>query len=409
MQNIAGPPRGRMEKPRLTGRQVLIVDDEPDFAASLQDLLAVVGCLAETAASAADLPSVPFDFDAEVILLDVRLKQANGIELMNQLQKRWPYARVIVITGFASKETAIQALRNGAVGYLEKPIHPDELKATIAQALWAYDAEMTMLRTQEQLQVSLNKAETANLSKSVFLANMSHELRTPLNAIIGFSEVMKHEHLGPLSADRYMSYVENIHESGQHVLSIVNDVLELSRIEMNAKELDVRPMCLDEVVKESCSMVSETAESRNISLWQVVPPEYSSLRADRKMVKQMLISLLCNAIKFTDDGGRVGVEVSCNDTGELLIAVEDNGVGIAADMIDRVFEPFAIAEPVESRRGGGVGLGLAITKQLLEHHGGRLELRSKRNVGTTATLVFPAASVGRAGCALGADAAASGG
>ncbi len=394
---MAGNPgeqaREGREAPSCEGRSILIIDDELDFAESLQDLLELVGCQAEVLTGATDLAEVPSAFEAEVVLLDVRLREASGIDLIAQLHARWPLARVIVVTGFASKETAIEALRSGAVGYLEKPLHQEELRATIEHALWAYDAEVTMRRTEAQLRESLSKVEAADRSKSLFLANMSHELRTPLNAIIGFSEIMKHEHLGPLTAERYMNYIDDIYESGRHILSIIDDVLDLSQLDLAARKLELQEFEMDLVVKEVFSMIRKAAREREVALKCDLPPVMPRLSADRRMVKQMLINLLGNAVKFTEAGGRVGVSASVGAQGELLLAVEDDGIGISADRQEEVFQPFGIAEPVESRSHGGAGLGLSITKQLIEHHGGWMKLQSESEVGTTVTLVFPAERV----------------
>ena len=375
----------------LAGRHVLVIDDEPDFAASLQSLLELEYCNVRLAADVSAIEALPSDFGAEVILLDVRLKQTNGIDHMRPLHERWPDARVIIITGFASKSTAIAALKNGAFDYLEKPINADELHATIVRALWALDADLKVRDTQKRMRTSLEEAEAASRSKSVFLANMSHELRTPLNAIIGFSEVIKDERLGTLSPPVYMSYVENIHESGHNVLTIVNDVLDLSQIELNAKTLEEGAISLAELVDDVCCLLKEAAKSGEITLHRTLPPDLPKLRADRRMVKQMLINLLVNAIKFTPAGGRAGIHLSRDAEGALFIEVGDNGIGIDVDKLEEIMEPFAVAEPVESRKHGGVGLGLAITKRLIEHHGGRIELQSQKGVGTIVTLVVPAA------------------
>ncbi len=385
----------------LAERNLLVIDDDADFAATIQDLMEFQDCHVATATGATDVESIPSHFIVEIVLLDVRLKDTSGIDLMSYLHARWPYARIIIMTGYSSKEIAVQALKSGAVGYLEKPINPDELTATMLHALWAHDAEIAVNKAHEQLQLSLLDAKAANRSKSVFLANMSHELRTPLNAIIGFSEMMKSECLGPLSADRYMEYVDDILQSGNHILSLINDLLDLSRIELNAQTIELEQVSLSAVVNDAVVMVRESAQRRNITLERTAPDEHLCVDADRRMVTQMLINLIGNAVKFANDGGRVVIATSRNDAGEHIISVEDDGVGISKDMIKKVCEPFVFAEPVESRSRGGVGLGLSITKQLIEHHGGRLELTSQEGVGTIATLVFPAKDLGSESAELG--------
>ena len=312
------------------------------------------------------------------------------MDLIGNLQSLWPDARIIIVTGFSSKDTAIEALKGGAFGYLEKPINTEELQATIIRALWAHDADLRLRESGEKMKVSLAEAEAANRAKTVFLANMSHELRTPLNAILGFSEVIKEERFGPLSPPVYLDYVGHIHDSGHHVLSIVNDVLDYSQIDLGAKALEEEWVGLEDLIGESCDMIEAEARKRNITIRRTFPQTCPKLRADRRMVKQMLINLLGNAVKFTPEGGRVGILVSRTDSDELVIEVGDNGIGIDADKVQEVLEPFTVAEPVESRQHGGVGLGLSITKRLAESHGGSLNLRSQKDIGTIVTLTFPA-------------------
>lgn len=391
VQSWADAGRETLDRGSLASRRILVIDDERDFAESLQDLMEADGCSVEIVNNAAAVNQSLCSFDAEVVLLDVRLKSANGIDLIGHLHSFWPDARIIIVTGYGCKDTAIDALKNGAFDYLEKPIHSDELEATILRALWAYDADAKVRDSQEKMKISLAQAEAANRAKSVFLANMSHELRTPLNAILGFSEVIKEERLGVLSPPVYMDYVGHIYDSGNHVLSIVNTVLDYSQIDLGAQQLNEEWTSLAEVVHEACDMVEVVAGKQGIDIRRTLPNRTPRLLADRLMVKQMLINLLGNAVKFTEPGGRVGVLVTISDSDELVVDVGDSGIGIDADKMEEVLEPFAVAEPVETRKYGGVGLGLPITKRLIERHGGRLVLRSQRNIGTIASLVFPSA------------------
>ncbi len=368
---------------------MLVIDDEPEFAESLQDLLELEGSQVEIATNAALLPDLKARFDAEVILLDIRLNNANGIELIDRIRSIWPQARIIIITGFASKETAVEALTKGATNYLEKPIHPDELRTTISRALWIYDADQEVRSSREKLENSLKAAEAANRAKSAFLAHMSHELRTPLNAILALSEIVKDEGYGRMSPSVYLDYVSDIHGAGQHVLSIVNDVLDFAQVELGAKVLDEELVAVEEVIDEACRMVGVAAKDRSVEMDQSSVPEGLRLTADRRMLKQMIVNLLDNAVKFTKPEGRVAIYARHESDGQTVVEVTDTGIGIDAEKLPEVTEPFSIAEPIYTRGHGGVGLGLSITKQLVERHGGSLELRSKRDVGTTATLRFP--------------------
>ena len=384
----------------LSGRGILIIDDDLDFAESLRDLLQADGCSIGLITDETTLDDPMTRFSAEIVLLDVRLKQANGIDLMDRLQTLWPDARIIVMTGYASKHTAIEALKHGAFDCLEKPLHPDELRNTIERALWAYDADTKMrdaqarMQDQARIQESPREAEAAKRSESLFRANMSHELRPPLNAILGFSDAIGEERFGPLSPPAYRDHAESIHGSGNDGLPIVYEVLDPSRIGLDTKALNEEPLEIADVLDETLGMVEVAARKRDITINRTISPGLPRLLADRRMVKQMLINLLSNAVKFTRPGGRIGALVSRDDKGNLLIEVGDNGIGIESDKIGSVLEPLSIAEPVESRKHGGVGLGLAIAKRLVERHDGRLDLRSQKDVGTIVTLVFPANRIG---------------
>lgn len=378
----------------LSGRAILIIDDDLDFAESLRDLLQADGCSIGLITDETTLDDPLTRFSAEIVLLDVRLKQANGIDLMDRLQTLWPDARIIVMTGYASKDTAIEALKHGAFDYLEKPLHPDELRNSIERALWAYDADMKMRDAQARMQESPREVEAAKRSKPLFPANMSHELGPPLNAILGFSDVIEEERFGPLSPPAYRDHAESIHGSGNDGLAIVYEVFDPSRIDLDTKALNEEPLEIADVLDETLGMVEVAARKRDITMNRTISPGLPRLLADRRMVKQMLINLLSNAVKFTRPGGRIGALVSRDDKGNLLIEVGDNGIGIESDKIGSVLEPLSIAEPVESRKHGGVGLGLAIAKRLVERHDGRLDLRSQKDVGTIVTLVFPANRIG---------------
>jgi len=373
----------------LNGRHILIVDDEPDFAESLRDLLELQGCEVRTTGDPETLPALRTQFEPSVVLLDVRLNNANGIELIDKIRTIWPQARIIIVTGYASKETAVEALAMGAANYLEKPIHTEELTATIGRALWAYDADKEVRDSREKLEESLRAAQTANLAKSAFLAHMSHELRTPLNAIIALSDIVQNEGFGKISPKIYLDYIRDIHGAGHHVLSIINDVLDYAQVDLGTKALDEELMAVDQVVSEACRMVRVAAKDRDVQVSESTPRTGLWLKADRRMLKQMIVNLLDNGVKFSNPNGQVGIGARLDSTDEIVIEVTDTGIGIDAEKLPEVTEPFSIAEPIYTRRHGGVGLGLSITKQLVERHGGKLELQSTKGVGTTATLRFP--------------------
>jgi signal transduction histidine kinase len=231
-------------------------------------------------------------------------------------------------------------------------------------------------------------AESATRAKTAFLATMSHELRTPLNAINGFSEVMHGEMFGPLGHARYKEYAGDINQSGRHLLSIINDLLDMSKIEAGKLEIEdvVGPVAA--YVEDALRLMAGQAASRRIKLEADAVPPHLLLRADARAVRQMLLNLISNAVKFTDPGGSVRVAASVGPCG-LRLTVADTGVGIPPEELNRVVEPFRqVAGPL-SRSRGGTGLGLAIVKSLADVHGARLELSSRLGEGTVVSIVFP--------------------
>jgi two-component system cell cycle sensor histidine kinase PleC len=244
-------------------------------------------------------------------------------------------------------------------------------------------------RTIEEVHAARVQAEAASQAKSEFLANMSHELRTPLNAIIGFSDLMKSELLGPIENRTYAGYVADIHFSGRHLLEIINDILDVVRHESGKMDLNDDVLAVEEIVDEALRLVAPQALRGNVELiWAHPMPALPPLRCDRVRVRQMLLNILSNAIKFTEAGGTVEVKGEAG-TGLDLI-VRDTGIGIDPADISRIMTPFGQIAPVYTRNHQGMGLGLVLTKALIERHGGRLTLYSAPRVGTTVRLSFPA-------------------
>jgi len=231
-------------------------------------------------------------------------------------------------------------------------------------------------------------AEAALRSKSRFLANMSHELRTPLNAIIGFSEVMKSELLGPLGSSQYSDYVTGIHESGQHLLDIISDILDMSKMEAKKYEIVKENINLAKSIRLAVHMIQNVADEREISVDLDVPENLPNIFADRRSVMQILANLLSNAVKFTNPGGWVTVTLRI-EKDMATIKVEDTGIGIPANKVSRVTKPFEQVASALTRGHGGTGLGLAITKNLIELHGGTLHIASVEGEGTTVTVTLP--------------------
>src|SRR6185312_15021395 len=230
--------------------------------------------------------------------------------------------------------------------------------------------------TEEQLRHALLRAETASQAKTDFLANMSHELRTPLTAILGFSDSIRSQLFGPISPPRYGDYVDQIHASGGHLLAIVNDVLDMSRIAAGETRLDESDVDLRTAIDECLRMLQPRIEKKRLHIDMELDSALPRLRADRRMVKQMLLNLLSNAVTYTPDGGRVTVTAVSAPDRALAIGVGDTGIGIAEADLDRIMEPFQIVENPQSRSYQGIGLGLPLARSLVQLHGGSLMLRS---------------------------------
>ena len=238
-----------------------------------------------------------------------------------------------------------------------------------------------------------DEAESASRAKTQFLANMSHELRTPLNAVIGFSEILNRELFGALGEARYRDYARLIHESGEHLLNVVNDILDMSKIEAGKFKIVKEPFDVGSLVKSCCDIMRHTAEQRSLSLIVDVAPCIPELPADKRACKQMLLNVISNAIKFTDPGGWVRVSAREVD-GNVAFSVADNGIGIAEADLPKLGNPFVQANNSYDRSYDGAGLGLSVVKGLARLHGGSLELRSALGQGTTATITLPVEGAG---------------
>jgi len=251
-------------------------------------------------------------------------------------------------------------------------------------------SDITEAKVIEQRMVQArDDAERANRTKSEFLANMSHELRTPLNAVVGFAEVVSNELFGPMGQKKYLEYVKDIHKSGLHLLSVINEILDMAKIEAGKLDLFIQPFHISAVVAEAVNMLREQANRRNIDLFVDSPEDEIEIAGDERAIKQAIINLLSNAIKFSHDNGRIDIRVGHDAADGLTLEVEDHGIGMSSEVLKRAMRPFEQADSSTTRAYGGTGLGLPIANGLVEAHGGRLTIESREGEGTRVRILLP--------------------
>ena len=236
-------------------------------------------------------------------------------------------------------------------------------------------------------------ADEANRAKSEFLANMSHELRTPLNAVLGFSDILRRQTFGPVGSPKYMDYANDIHASGKHLLELIDDILDVAKIESDKAEMEEEAIDVPGLVESALAMVRTRAHEGEVRLEVDLSDGLPPLLADRRKLKQILLNLLSNAVKFSPPGGEVALKVWSREDSGYVFQVADNGIGMALEDIPKALAPFGQVESALTRRYEGTGLGLPLAKSLVEMHSGSLDLQSQLGAGTTVTVRFPAERV----------------
>ncbi|WP_342113792.1 hybrid sensor histidine kinase/response regulator [Pseudoduganella sp. OTU4001] len=373
--------------------RILIVDDQSAQTGALCDVLRQYQYEAEGCGSAESalerLQAQSFD----LMLSDLNMPGMDGIELVKAAMQRDPDLACIIMTGEGSIATAVRAMQAGALDYIVKPFKASSLLPVLARAQATRSLRLANAELERQLRLNVielaeanqrleqarTAAEHANAEKSRFLSNMSHELRTPLNGILGFAQILAADKL-PATQLEKQRFARNIVQSGQHLLKLVNEILDLARIEAGKVPLAIEAVDLPTVLQECRMMVTPLAAKHDVSLgFGAVPP--LRLRADRTRLVQVLINLLSNAIKYNREQGKVAVACSAAEGQRLRISVTDTGPGLDADQLQHIFQPFNRLARDEAEEGSG--LGLALTRRVVEAMQGFVGVESKPGQGST--------------------------
>ena len=298
-------------------------------------------------------------------------------------------ARFLVAGGALDTIFAILTPVYGFHLYIDGKRFIRALRDDVCLRLKVEDMAQALTRARDEALAKRYEAETANAAKSAFLANMSHELRTPLNAILGFSEIIAERAIGSEALDRYCDYARDIHSSGSHLLSLINDLLDVAKIEAGKMEIDPRPLDPLAVMEAVGRLMASRFAARQQHFTVVPAPDLPLLVADERAVKQMLLNLVSNAAKFTPPGGNIALTCGVGRDGGMEFCVDDDGPGIAPEKLARIFQPFSQIDNRFDREAGGTGLGLALVQGLVQLHGGTARLESRPGHGTRAYLYFP--------------------
>lgn len=418
-------------EPDPSDARILLVDDRPENLIALESVLEPLGHhLVKATSGRAALRHLLMN-DFALILLDVQMPGMDGFETAEMIKQRerTRHIPIIFVTAISRDEQHVfRGYSAGAVDYISKPFDPDILRSKVKVLVDLYqkgeqikrqaallreserrEAERQQLERERELErryidellTAKEEAERANRAKSEFISGVSHELRTPLNAIIGFSKLMLNPRVGPLNEDQE-AYMQDIAHSSEHLLQLINDILDLSKIEAGKMTLEQAPFPLATTLEQSLSIIREKARQNSISLQTEIAPEVAALPpilGDSRKVRQILYNLLSNAVKFTPQGGHVTVGATLEHTeGEqnALIFVRDTGIGIPREHQERIFGAFEQVDTSYARQQQGTGLGLALTSKLVSLHGGTLWVESEEGAGSTFFFRLPLALPGEA-------------
>lgn len=346
-----------------------------------------------------------------VAFLDVRMPPGvDGVQVAQTIRNIDPNLHIVIVTGFSDVQPLDIVRRvppREKLFYVAKPFQAMELQQLASALAHKWQVEQNLVRAHLELQqkfaelhvahqealAAKTQAEMADRSKSEFLANMSHELRTPFNAIIGFAEVMWQETFGPIGNSKYRDYLNDIRNSAKHVLNLINDILDVSKIDACKLDLEEETVDIADIVQTALDIVKGRARERGVALHTDVAPDLPAFRGDERRLTQILLNLLSNAVKFTPEGAKVEVTAKTDDGGGIVITVEDTGIGIPPGELAHVMEPFRQVEGYLSGKYPGTGLGLTIANALTQLHDGELRMESELGRGTKVEVHLPVSRV----------------
>ena len=375
---------------------ILIVDDDDIVRQIMRAELEAVGFSVAEAADGVEACQLCWTSVPDLIIADVLMPRMDGFTLCRELRANplSEFVPILQATGLDDLESIEKAYEAGATDFICKPLNWSILKHRIRYMLRSARASEDLRKNQQALIAAKNAAEAANRTKSEFLANMSHELRTPLNAIIGFSTVMREGMFGPLP-DKYAEYAGMVCDSGTHLLGVIGDILDLAKAESNTIELREETVDIGKVVSLASTIIQDMATKARIRFSKTVAKSLPEVRADPVRLQQVLINLLGNAVKFTMAGGSASLFVEKGKDGWLQFRVVDTGIGIPRDKLELAMSPFGQVDTGLARKYEGTGLGLPLSKRLVEMQGGTFAIQSAEGCGTTVTVRFPPASARR--------------
>ncbi len=397
------------------GLRILVVDDDADNRRMLTRRLMRNGYRTGVACDGHEAVECVEGEAFDIVLMDYMMPRMNGIEALRRIRETYPPGAlpVIMVTAETEPDTVVEALKAGANDFVAKPIEMPIVLARLAAQVERLEAQRRLAEMNESLErrvaertscleseiarrkdvearmrATQDRLQQAIAAKTRFLANMSHELRTPLNAINGFAELMLNEVGGRVEPPAFRGYVKDIHDSGRHLLDIINDILDIVGFENGKTELVEKVVPIDEILEMSCRMFACQARDNDLDLTIEPPDGALQLRCDPRLIRQAVMNLVGNAIKNTPSGGTVTVRFDRLDDGSGALVVRDTGCGIPRDRIPEMVKPFEQVDTSYTRSHGGLGLGLPLVVGIAERHDGKLDLDSDEGQGLTARIVL---------------------